>query len=379
MDTPPVMAKQQISSPLLIAGSVLGAMAVIQIVALAVYFANNARTAVAHARATAEPSQTVTAKRAAKAVADGPIVASRMSVTAQPLIPELSQPQVKPTPVPLGRIRKMNKEVVSEMIDLAINNRERGDMMAALTKLREAQRMAPDEPEIIAELALTYEKMGPTFTDKAIDHWARVKEFGESAGLLYEMADQKLKRGVGESIPKAVLLRLPESQTQNRTLFGVEESLPGIPEDATTARLVELAEVVTFDEPPGDAALKRMRLRATVQAKPGTIERQSVQIHVLFFDIVDGKHVMQTAAEVISQWITQPADWADDGVEVLEVDYKLVKPQVPEGEKAEDRKYYGYQVRLYYDNELQKVSAEPTALLNDHPAPQLLTPETPSE
>jgi len=69
--------------------------------------------------------------------------------------------------------------------------RERGDTSTALTRLREALTISPNEPQVISELAIIYEKMG--LDDKALDQWKRILEMGEGAGIYYAAPRQKLR------------------------------------------------------------------------------------------------------------------------------------------------------------------------------------------
>ena len=75
--------------------------------------------------------------------------------------------------------------------------------------------------------------------------------------------------------------------------------------------------------------------------------------------------VALTDAEVSYEWLTPNHDWKNTNPETLAVSYVRLKSsaaQKPASSGA--RKYAGYQVRLYYHQQLQDVRAEPTKLLN---------------
>jgi hypothetical protein len=59
---------------------------------------------------------------------------------------------------------------------------------------------------------------------------------------------------------------------------------------------------------------------------------------------------------------------------VLEVEYEQPKADVPEGAR-ENRKYFGYIVRLYYKDDLQDSRADPARLGAQFPAPTTLPKE----
>jgi hypothetical protein len=92
------------------------------------------------------------------------------------------------------------------------------------------------------------------------------------------------------------------------------------------------------------------------------------------------------------EWLTPKHDWADANPEVLSVSYLRPKTGVgsPESSLSEaaatvrpgqksrgakssapdtgKRKYLGYRIRIYYDDKLQAVQAEPSRLLQLFPA-----------
>ena len=70
---------------------------------------------------------------------------------AGPMYPLL----VRPTPAPATRPPAES----NDLLDQARQMRQRGDMNAALGRLREAQVAEPDNPQIVAEMANTSEAM----------------------------------------------------------------------------------------------------------------------------------------------------------------------------------------------------------------------------
>jgi hypothetical protein len=117
-----------------------------------------------------------------------------------------------------------------------------------------------------------------------------------------------------------------------------------------------------------------------------------VKILVEFYDTVGNKDVKLTDADVNYEWLTPKHDWADANPEVLSVSYLRPKTRVLSsesslseaaatirpGQKARSgkgsgadsgkRKYLGYRIRIYYDDKLQAVQAEPSRLLKLFPA-----------
>jgi len=216
---------------------------------------------------------------------------------------------------------------------------------------------------VLSELAQTYERMG--LRDKAIEHWRRVEALGEQAGALLDLAQLKLDAGgdggaaEGGSEADALALR-PGRDDQ-----GLQ---PGC-----TLGLMD----VRIQEELDPASLRKLKLRLGLKARQGeTVDPQDVVIQVFFYDLLDGQHIVQTDAEVGSEWTTPPANWSDDGVEVLQVIYRQPKATEPVAE-PENRRYLGHVVRLYYKGALQDMQADPIRLLTLYPPPlQLETAPT---
>jgi len=135
-----------------------------------------------------------------------------------------------------------------------------------------------------------------------------------------------------------------------------------------------------------------LALRIGIKKQPGTtVDHTKVKILVEFYDTVGDKDVKLTDADVNYEWLTAKHDWTDTNPEVLSVTYLRPKTGVgsPESALSEaaatvrpgqkgraksstpergKRKYLGYRVRIYYDDKLQAVQAEPSRLLQLFPA-----------
>ena len=272
-----------------------------------------------------------------------------------------------------------------DLLEQARQLRTRGDMNSALARLREAQVAEPDNPQIIAEMALTYEAM--QITDRAFEQWQRLYNQGEGIGALYYLADSKLHSapahpasavspaatgGTGATANDSVVLKLTDIHAQDLTDPSVEQ---------------------------------KVSLKIVVKNRPGTvIDPTKVRILTYFYDLVDGKDTVLTDAQTDFAWLTTaPVNWANDKSEVLETTY--TRPKVPPvsappkeadpaprggkgrirrrkgeaegteaatGKPASVRVYRGYTVRLYYDRQLQDAQADPISLLQQFPPPVTL-------
>ena len=100
---------------------------------------------------------------------------------------------VRPTPAPAAHSQNSPTDLVEQARQL----RSRGDTNSALARLREAEVAEPDSPQIVAEMALTYEAM--QMPDRAFEQWQRIYNLGEGVGALYNLAESRL-----HTVPTAV-------------------------------------------------------------------------------------------------------------------------------------------------------------------------------
>lgn len=252
--------------------------------------------------------------------------------------------QRKPLPPAQGR--------QNELAEQAQALRDRGDMSTALTRLREAQALSPDNSYIISEMAVTYEKMG--MKDKAMEQWRRIYDMGESAGIYYSAADAKLKNG--EAQPK------PGADGSRKDAEGFQ---PG-----STLALIDISKVDSPDEPD-----RKFVLKVPLKTRAGSkIVVHDVAVQVLFYDQVDDGSIVQTNANITNRWSTLPSAWNDTDIQILEVEYSAAALNA-KARQPENRKYFGYIVRVYYKGDLQDIRAEPVKLLKQYPPPLTLSTE----
>jgi tetratricopeptide (TPR) repeat protein len=250
-----------------------------------------------------------------------------------------------------------------EAVVIARSARKRGDMQLALDKLREAQTLAPDNPEVLAELATTFESMG--LLDKAITQWRAVYQIGPRGGIYFRIAGDKITKGVGQTSNPTEITNTPQERAEPESddLLMARETSKVIIETATTEKT---------DNPNATTDVK---LKLVFKAKDPPLIAKDAKVQVFFYDIIDNQDVVLTNADTIYDWATKPVDWVNGSTEELNVDYRQTDSQSNPEEKQGSRKYLGYIVRLYYNKNLQDVSAEPRRLLDLFPPPPILTDE----
>lgn len=217
-------------------------------------------------------------------------------------------------------------------------------MQGALEVLQQADLQYPGHPEVLAETAQCYETMG--LNDKAAALWRQLESMdpGQAAGFR-DLAQR----------------RLNAPSTMNSSLAPGFSALAG----DDSAKRLSLGACVAVRDPTAVNGEKVVLRIPILRQGNTTLDPSQVDIDVYFFDRVNGEKIAQTIAdEPVSTWADLPVDWAGIGEEPLEVTYFL--PALTPGEVAAHgrRAYHGYVVRLYYQNKLQDVAAEPHDLLD---------------
>lgn len=318
--------------------------------------------------------------RAARAAATPAVAQSTVAPTTAPTAPTTSSAAPSTTPA-------AGSSAVEQMLHEATTLRERGDNATALARLQEALKLEPRNASVLAEMAMVYESMQQF--DRSNECWRKILEIGPSAGALYQLADTRLKVGVAAPSASPNVAAGPGLAGVSPLDAGTRDDAEGIP-DGSTFGITEAA-VTENPDPDSDTNLT---LRVSVKARPNTvgIDHTKVKIQVFFYDTVNNKDVVLTDADVSYEWVTPNHDWKATNPEVLAVTYVRPKNRggtseseisaaaaaVTPGKKSSSkksgtptgqRKYLGYIVRVYYNDQLQAVRADPTKLLNLFPPP----------
>jgi hypothetical protein len=235
--------------------------------------------------------------------------------------------------------REITSQQVRDMVEAARVVRRKGDMQAALESLRAADLLESGHPEILSELAMTYEAMG--LGEKADAEWMKVIAQGEAgAGGYHALAKAKLA-GRGE---------MPKTADKNPVRIGACQIIP----DASVTKG------------------QRLTLRVPIIASPGAeVDPSQMDIHVYFFDKVGprGDRIEPSKADAPAQnWASAPVDWKDQGrEELLDIIYNMPELRPEEVRDVGRRVFHGYVVKLFYQNRLMGEQAEPRTLLDYKP------------
>ena len=304
---------------------------------------------------------------------------------ARPVAPPVSTPaaalpatQTAPSPETVAQTPPPS--LVDQLLREGVELRDRGDTTNALARFEEALDSEPSNATVLEEIAKTYDSM--QLYDKSNELWRKLHDMGPSVGEAYELADQRLKLGVPiQGTTEAGMAGASLDAAAHRDIAGNPEgSVMGVTEVKAT-------------ETPDPDAETNLALRIGIKKQPGaTIDHTKVKILVEFYDTVGDKDVKLTDADVNYEWLTPKHDWVDTNPEMLSVTYLRPKTAVvsPESSLSEaaatvrpgqkgrgakssaagsgKRKSLGYRIRIYYDDKLQAVQAEPSRLLQLFPA-----------
>ena len=333
----------------------------------------------------ARPPRAVVAAPSRQAPAPAPL--SSVAPSAPPVALAVASPSAALTPA------TSTISVADRLLKEANAARESGDTVNALNRLQDAAQRDPKNAEVLAEMAMIYESI-QNF-DRSADTWRRVYDIGPSAGPLYELADMKLKTGVPTSSTTTAAAPAPTAVAKLE-VAAARGTVEGIPPGATLG----ISDVTVSETPDPDSETNLM-LRINVKKRPSTvIDHTKVKIQVFFYDTVGDNDIKLTDADVSYEWLTPNHDWADSNSETLAVTYIRSKSKAKTAESdlaaaaaainpakkgkplkanappdTANRKYLGYIVRIYYNDQLQDKRAEPTKLLTLFPAPNTAPPQ----
>jgi Flp pilus assembly protein TadD len=154
-----------------VAMALLGAVAAAQILAAFFLYSRHRRE-----------SQPPEARPAVIAQPAAPSVAA----SAAPVVTAGSETAPRTSARPKAQAQRAPASAADTLLRAARSLRERGDTTNAIAKLQQAAALEPENAEVLAELALTYESM--QLLDRANDAWRRLQTLCAAVGPLNQQA-----------------------------------------------------------------------------------------------------------------------------------------------------------------------------------------------
>jgi hypothetical protein len=320
--------RQPIGATFIVAISLLGAVAIIQLLAVAWHYIPLVRQQVTQTAEAQDTSQN----------------------SAAPSVQQTPQP----TATPSAEMRKAQKLMADVDRSLRV-----GDFETALKLLDELGKLMPGDPSVLLRKAQVLERLDqPAETvvvlEEALKFPGLPQEVRAQAQAKVDQLSQTLaaKPNTAQDVAPA----LPDAAGADiRDDIGLQ---PGASLGIVDARL--------RDGKPGTKSLM-----LAVKSRPGSsINVQDVKIHVYFYEQTEEGEVTLTESKVVPQWLSPPVDWTANEPELLEVQYTMPESGLP-GSAADNatsgRKFFGYIVGVYYNNELQDFRADPASVAKDFP------------
>ncbi|MEO8204900.1 MAG: hypothetical protein ABI615_01875 [Chthoniobacterales bacterium] len=251
---------------------------------------------------------------------------------------------VKPHPK-TGDILKASTEAEALTRQAAVKEKA-GDFEGSLDLLEDADALMPNKPAVIAQMAVLFE--GLKQSQNALVQWRRLADMGPAAGEFQKQAVAKLNS---------------EAQTAGDPA-GIRNDV-GLQPGSTLG----IVECKLEEGKQGQKAL-----RIAIKSSPDAVITSSsdVKLNIFFYEKVDGEVTVTTNTRVSSKWLTLPADWADDGMEILFVQYP---GPLPSDDPESRREYYGYMAAVYYKGQLQDFRTVPVKLQELFPPKFTLSPQ----
>jgi len=298
------------------------------------------------------------------AALSGSLATSRSSTAAPPHARSAPLP-VPATSAPLPVSTTGDPEVDTMLAEaketLALNDPTA--TRAALEALQRADLRIPEHPIIMREMALAYKKLGEDAVAQA----------------LFERSNKAAPRSAPTTAPASASSGKPGSPAPvPPPQSGLDAAFaPSAAEPNSVSGPVKLGLTTVKQDFTCTTGEKHI-LRLELQAAPGSvISPEDINIDVFFYDIVDGQKAELSKCDKPVWDFELPFDFAQAGVEHVNITYHM--PVMNEAEVREHglRKYHGYVAKLHYKGQFLGATAQPRTLLNNSSAPEANLPHNP--
>lgn len=221
-----------------------------------------------------------------------------------------------------------DEEEVEALIRKGVSSLIAGDMRQSVLSFEQASAMAPGHPAMLYYYGLAYDKL--LNPNKARDYYKKLLAMREQAGQYFDRAARRLTYGVEQGDALRGKLSFGPHKVQH-----------------------------TYDAEQGE----RVSLLLPVLLAPGEeIRADEVNLHVEFFDLVNGNKVDFAREEPVAKWTSEVQNWRN-GEEDLVVNYSIPARDAAELSRGGDVKYYGFIAKLYYKGEPMDCISSPSALI----------------
>ncbi|HEY8899845.1 MAG TPA: hypothetical protein VIM61_05490 [Chthoniobacterales bacterium] len=237
--------------------------------------------------------------------------------------------------------------------------REKGNFAGALQAVSEADRLVPNKPGIMLQMASDYVQMGKN--PEAIAVLNRIVAAPPSGDPADEAFREQARSGLTQlgapasAGPATSASAAPAAPAADSNAMRSEVGIP-------IGSVMGIVKAELVDAEPG-----RKNLRVATKADSSQkIDPQKFVATVDFYEQDDHGQIVHNDAPQVNEWLSYPVDWASGEPEVNQVKYRM--PPTDRGDLP-PLQYYGYVVAIYYKGELQDQRAEPVSLLDQFAPP----------
>jgi hypothetical protein len=274
-----------------------------------------------------------------------------------------ARPREQAAPAPAAGPSEATVRQANALLAEAEQFGREGNLQGVLEALTEAERLIPNEPGVLFQIALTHRQMGDI--PAALEGAKRVlslpaAQSNPAYAAIRENAQSLLAQlEGGAAAPPAA----EEAQAAGKGASMMRDDF-GIPMGAVMG-------IVDCRLVNGEPGVKELRI-ATKASTSVKIDPGALKVVVYFYEQTDNGEILQTSSKIMSEWMTPPTEWTGGEPELLTVKYPL--PPAERGDLP-PLQYHGYVVGIYYEGEMQDWRADPVALLDQFPLKLSITGE----
>ena len=206
---------------------------------------------------------------------------------------------------------------------------------SAKAVLQKALKIAPEDPAALIRLARLEESIS-NFTEAA-ESWQRI-----------ELVAQKIENGELEKFARERLVWLNEQSRRAAVREELRKRLLALPKKI-------FVDHTTFMPSPLPTDPSEFEAEFSIRSTLATITPEKMRLQVFFYDVLPNGRLL--SAKVHAAFDSPSPSWTTNQTEKLKVNYQ--RDSEPAG-----RRYYGYILRLIYEDEVQYEQAEPQELLH---------------
>lgn len=252
-----------------------------------------------------------------------------------PELAHLSSPQFS------ARLTVPHQDSLEERIlrlnDQAREFRRQNDFVLAEASLKRALDLDPNYPNTLINFAMLEEARGNNA--KALDYWQQVLNLDDKASATMRLARDR-------AFILAEILR-KERVARDREKMILKSSRKVFIDSITTSPLLIPLKPET------------LQVDFKIHSNGDPVNSGKMRIQVFFYEKMPNNDLLP--AKIVAKFLSDRPTWPH-GVETLRVRYSRAAQQ-----RSESAQFYGYLIRIIYDNEVQDEKASPADLLTAFP------------